>query len=70
MLHRVNEVINNPRDFVRVGAYFGPCRRRKIDHDYVGEERRGVPESERAQVFTDASGQVSPEPILDPEDIY
>ena len=42
VLHRVNEVINNPRDFVRVGAYFGPCRRRRIDHGYEGEERRGV----------------------------
>ena len=42
VLHRVNEVINNPRDFVRVGGYFGPCRRRRIDHDYIGEERRGL----------------------------
>lgn len=42
VLHRVNEVINNPRDFVRAGAYFGPCRRRRIDHDYEGQERRGA----------------------------
>lgn len=42
VLHRINEVINNPRDFVRVGAYFGPCRRRRIDHDYEGQERRGA----------------------------
>jgi two-component system, chemotaxis family, chemotaxis protein CheY len=70
VLHRVNEVINNPREFVRVGAYFGPCRRRKIDHDYIGQERRGVVATEAAQVFTDANGQVDPEPMLNPEDIY
>jgi two-component system chemotaxis response regulator CheY len=46
VLHRVNEVINNPRDFVRAGAYFGPCRRRRIDHDYEGDERRGAAEAE------------------------
>ncbi|MFZ0270096.1 response regulator [Caulobacter sp.] len=70
VLHRVNEVINNPREFVRVGAYFGPCRRRKIDHDYIGQERRGVVETAATKVFTDANGQVDPEPMLDPEDIY
>lgn len=42
VLHRVNEVINNPRDFIRTGGYFGPCRRRRIDHGYEGEERRGL----------------------------
>ena len=40
VMHRINEVINNPRDFVRVADYFGPCRRRRIDHEYVGHERR------------------------------
>ena len=70
VLHRVNEVINNPRDFVRTAAYFGPCRRRKIDYDYQGEERRGVAETAKAQVFTDANGQVADEPVLDPEDCY
>lgn len=70
VLHRVNEVINNPRDFVRAGAYFGPCRRRKIDHDYIGEERRGAAETAAAQVFTDADGQIASEPALNPEDVY
>ena len=46
VLHRINEVINNPRDFVRVPGYFGPCRRRRIDHDFIGPERRGVYEEE------------------------
>jgi two-component system, chemotaxis family, chemotaxis protein CheY len=40
VMHRINEVINNPRDFVRVADYFGPCRRRRIDHEYAGHERR------------------------------
>ncbi|MDR7114758.1 response regulator [Caulobacter sp. BE254] len=70
VLHRVNEVINNPRDFVRAGAYFGPCRRRKIDHDYVGQERRGAAETTDFPVFADAHGQADPAPVLDPEDVY
>jgi CheY-like chemotaxis protein len=70
VLHRVNEVINNPRDFVRAGAYFGPCRRRRIDHDYNGQERRGAVETAEAQVFADAYGQADPEPVLNPEDVY
>ncbi|WP_425999330.1 response regulator [Caulobacter sp. DWR1-3-2b1] len=41
VMHRLNEVINNPRVFVRVGEYFGPCRRRRIDHEFAGQERRG-----------------------------
>lgn len=55
VMHRLNEVINNPRPFVRVSDYFGPCRRRRIDHEFVGEERRG----------SDAA-----EPDFDPEDVY
>ncbi|MDI1363293.1 MAG: response regulator [bacterium] len=55
VLHRLNEVINNPRVFVRVGEYFGPCRRRRIDHEFLGEERRGA---------ADAEGQ------FDPDDVY
>jgi len=53
--HRINEVIHNPRPFVKVSDYFGPCRRRRIDHEFVGEERRGAPDSD--------------EPF-DPEDVY
>jgi CheY-like chemotaxis protein len=53
VLHRINEVINNPRDFVRAGAYFGPCRRRRIDHDYEGQERRGLAEVEAEVALED-----------------
>lgn len=58
VLHRLNEVINNPRDFVRVGEYFGPCRRRRIDHEFAGEERRG------------AALAADPNVQFDPEDVY
>ncbi|WP_421737506.1 response regulator [Caulobacter sp.] len=55
VMHRLNEVINNPRPFVRVSDYFGPCRRRRIDHEFFGEERRR------------AGGD---EQDFDPEDVY
>ncbi len=70
VLHRLNEVINNPRDFVRTAAYFGPCRRRRIDHEYVGEERRGVDPFAAPAPAVDAYGQADPEPVLNPEDVY
>jgi two-component system chemotaxis response regulator CheY len=58
VMHRLNEVINNPRPFVRVGEYFGPCRRRRIDHEFAGEERRGsAPDADTEAQF-------------DPEDVY
>lgn len=41
VMHRINEIINNPRPFVQAREYFGPCRRRRIDHDFSGAERRG-----------------------------
>lgn len=56
VLHRLNEVINNPRDFIRTAVYFGPCRRRRIDYDYQGEERRGA---------EDAANDA-----FDPEEVY
>lgn len=57
VMHRLNELINNPRPFVRVNDYFGPCRRRRIDHEFVGEERRRVDEVEE-------------DPPFDPEAVY
>ncbi|MDR6625924.1 response regulator [Caulobacter segnis] len=64
VMHRVNEIINNPRPFVRAKEYFGPCRRRRIDHDFVGVERRG-----------DVPIDVIPKPQdalveMDPEEVY
>ncbi|WP_199743510.1 response regulator [Caulobacter sp. 602-1] len=57
VMHRINEIVNNPRPFVRASAYFGPCRRRRIDHEFSGVERRAVE-------ITDALSQ------MDPEDVY
>lgn len=37
---RIMSIINRPRPFVRSATYFGPCRRRKVDPDYTGAERR------------------------------
>src|SRR5205085_2038264 len=37
---RIHAIIYNPRPFINVATYFGPCRRRKQDVDYRGPERR------------------------------
>ncbi|HEY8948512.1 MAG TPA: response regulator [Rhizomicrobium sp.] len=40
MLARLTAVIEYPRPFIRTPTYFGPCRRRRINEDYNGPERR------------------------------
>lgn len=37
---RLIMVIDQPRPFISLSSYFGPDRRRRIDIDYSGEERR------------------------------
>lgn len=37
---RIHSIIYNPRRFINVATYFGPCRRRKLDLEYRGPERR------------------------------
>lgn len=37
---RIQNVIENPRPFVKVATYFGPDRRRNVDANYNGDERR------------------------------
>lgn len=39
MFARIRALIENPRPFVRVGNFFGPCRRRKVE-DFAGTSRR------------------------------
>jgi CheY-like chemotaxis protein len=39
LMSRLVAVIEQPRPYVRTGAYFGPCRRRRGD-EYRGPERR------------------------------
>lgn len=64
VMHRVNEIINNPRPFVQAKEYFGPCRRRRIDHDFVGVERRG-------DVPIDVIPKPQDAPVeMDPEEVY
>lgn len=42
VIARLNSVIFHPRNFVRTEAYFGPDRRRNVNPNYTGPERRGV----------------------------
>ena len=37
---RVAHVINKPRDFIEVGEFFGPDRRRRADPDFNGVKKR------------------------------
>ncbi len=37
---RIIEVVEHPRSFVKIGAYFGPDRRRRSDDNYRGAEKR------------------------------
>ncbi|MBT3533325.1 MAG: response regulator [Rhodospirillaceae bacterium] len=41
---RILAVIEKPRPFVRTRGFFGPCRRRVNWKDYMGPERRFVPD--------------------------
>lgn len=40
LFSRIQAIVEKPRPFIRVGAYFGPDRRRRKEH-WDGEERRG-----------------------------
>lgn len=40
---RLMAIIYKPRPFVRSKSYFGPCRRRRVNPDYNGPERRNPP---------------------------
>jgi CheY-like chemotaxis protein len=52
---RVRSIVERPRKFIRTETYFGPDRRRKVDPNYVGKERRKV---------TDDMGQEEVEKLL------
>ncbi len=40
LYRRVAQIIENPRQFVDTGKFFGPDRRRRSDDDYEGPRRR------------------------------
>lgn len=49
VIERIGQVIDHPRPFVRTEDYFGPDRRRRIDHGYRGPWRRSTdPTGEKA----------------------
>lgn len=40
LYRRIQNVVANPRDFIRTKSYFGPDRRRYVSTNYSGVERR------------------------------
>ncbi|MGI9413210.1 MAG: response regulator [Hyphomicrobiales bacterium] len=40
LFSRILETVERPRPFIRSKTYFGPDRRRRVDENYTGEERR------------------------------
>jgi len=40
LYHRIMNIVVNPRPFIRTSTYFGPDRRRNVNLNYVGVERR------------------------------
>jgi DNA-binding response OmpR family regulator len=55
LYERILNVVANPRPFIRSKTYFGPDRRRNINQNYVGAERRkgGKAEVTRQQPLLD-----------------
>ena len=49
MMSRLVSVIENPRPYVRTGAYFGPCRRRRNTNEHHGPERRSEQPKQAAE---------------------
>jgi two-component system, chemotaxis family, chemotaxis protein CheY len=47
LYQRIASVVMMPRPFIRTSTYFGPCRRRTVNPNYSGAERRGGGKSER-----------------------
>ncbi len=54
LMTRVISVIERPRQFVKVGPYFGPDRRRHTDDVFFGDDKRGGKEDRMAQNSDDA----------------
>jgi two-component system, chemotaxis family, chemotaxis protein CheY len=40
IIHRITEIVEHPRSFIRTQDYFGPDRRRRVDPHYRGPKRR------------------------------
>lgn len=61
LARRISLIINKPRDFIEVGEFFGPCRRRKRGDDYIGPRRRA---SEREGEERNKEGTANPWEIM------
>lgn len=58
LFSRIDAVIERPRQFVRVGEFFGPDRRRQ-KKGYSGDERRGQDKPDEKNPSTDTAGKPS-----------
>jgi CheY-like chemotaxis protein len=47
VIERISQVVENPRPYVRTGAYFGPDRRRRADPNHTGPWRRAGDEAQQ-----------------------
>ena len=51
LYQRIVNVVFNPRSFIKTKSYFGPDRRRNVNPNYIGAERRN---RDKAGLFTPA----------------
>jgi two-component system, chemotaxis family, chemotaxis protein CheY len=47
VVQRINQIVENPRPYVRTEGYFGPDRRRRADPDFQGPHRRETDSPQR-----------------------
>jgi len=61
LYERILNVVANPRQFIKTRTYFGPDRRRNVNPNYVGPERRkdGKAEVIKQQPLLDKANVVS-----------
>ncbi len=73
LMARVEKVIKRPRSYIRTpSGYFGPDRRRRIDPDYVGPERRAFDVSDSVDSTLEARRAIAglrPDPIIEQRSI-
>ncbi len=76
LLSRINNVIEHPRRFVRIGKYFGPDRRRRdalVKDDRRNEKEAGTPKGDmrsepRAMSQTEVDAFMNPDSVPLPDD--
>lgn len=49
LLKRLISVVEQPREFIETAHYKGPDRRRKVDPNFKGDDRRGEKKEDKAQ---------------------